>query len=230
MVWGQNSFPEKIVGKYVLGFNEPDHPCQSNLTVHNVLVAYNKRTPAMNEEIMLAARRKQIKCSSSGGKGPTKPPKIHIVSNNDKISPWARLRMYKKITGSPATASDVRTPGSWFRRFHAIAAKNYDFITLHWYGGADPNKFIKDLQEVYALFKKPIWITEYAPQTWGSSTKSPNMFTQAQIDNFIIVTCKWMNKTDYIHRYAWHNSYVGRCALFTADGELTKTGKTYAFA
>ncbi len=235
IVWGQNSFPESIEGKYVLGFNEPDHPCQSNLTVNRVLTAYNKLTPTMKLEIDLAAKRRVIKCSSSGGSvsklASTKTPssaRIHVVSENDNISPWDRLERYKKLTGSPATASNVLKKGSWMRSFHSRASKRYDFITLHWYEGVNPNTFIKYLQNVYATFKKPIWITEYAPQTYGDSKQNPNKYTQSQIDNFIKVTSNWMNKTEYIHRYAWHNSYIGRCALFDADGELTETGKTYS--
>lgn len=229
MIWGKNSFGPITDSRYLLGFNEPDHPCQSNATVNEVITPYNiiYRNQQMMSEVFTAARRKFNHCSKTAGKAEfvMKPREPTL---NDSKSFWTQIRDYKKITGSPACASDVLKPNSWFRRFHTAAANRYDFITIHKYHVIDPYKFIRYLQEVYKTFRKPIWVTEYAPQTYGESKSSPNKYTQAQIDKFIRVTSKWMNETPYIHRYAWHHSYVGRCALFDKDGNLTATGKTYA--
>ena len=77
------------------------------------------------------------------------------------------------------------------------------------------------------MYKKPIWVTEFAPQTRQQSIDSPWKYTRIEINNFIKETVNWMESKSYIHRYAWHHSYVGRCALFNTDGTLTKTGRYY---
>ena len=48
--------------------------------------------------------------------------------------------------GSPAMAGNPVT-GSWFPEFMA-ASPQMDFIAVHWYKGARPEKFISDIQEL----------------------------------------------------------------------------------
>lgn len=103
-----------------------------------------------------------------------------------------------------------------------------DAIAVHWYKGADSARFIKDLEEIYARFKKPIWVTEFAPQTNADSAENPTKFTQAQVNTFIAETTAFMEKMPWVSRYAWHHSGVGTSALFTKDGQLTETGKAYS--
>jgi hypothetical protein len=103
-----------------------------------------------------------------------------------------------------------------------------DAIAVHWYKGADSARFIKDLEEIYVRFQKPLWVTEFAPQTNADSAANPTKFTQAQVNTFIAETTAFMEKTPWVERYAWHHSGVGTSALFTKDGQLTETGKAYA--
>ena len=105
-----------------------------------------------------------------------------------------------------------------------------DALAVHWYKGADSARFIKDLAEIHAHFKKPLWVTEFAPQTAADSAENPTKFTQAKVNAFIEETTAFMEKTPWVHRYAWHDSGVGTSALFTDQGELTPTGKAYAEA
>jgi hypothetical protein len=124
------------------------------------------------------------------------------------------------MAGNPVTSD-------WFREFLRAQPK-MDFMTFHWYKGADPNHFIRDMEEFHAKFAKPIWVTEFAPQTVAESAMDPHKFTHAQVARFMIETTGWMEKTPWVKRYAWHDSKAGTSALFDETGALTATGQLYA--
>lgn len=176
---GRRAAPEQAV-PFLLGFNEPDHPKQANLTVE------------------------------------------------DALTKWPALAAKAGFIVSPALAGNPVTK-DWLKRFLKSGAK-VDAIAVHWYKGADAGRFIKDLELIHAHFGKPIWVTEFAPQTAADSAASPDKFTQAQVDAFIAASTRFMEKTPWVHRYAWHDSGIGTSALFTQSGELTATGKAYAAA
>lgn len=170
--------PKSSNNDFILGFNEPDHPKQSNISVKEALKNWND-------------------VSSKG-----------------------------KIVVSPAMAGNAVT-GDWLPEFMKAKVK-VDAIAVHWYKGADAKKLIKDLEEIHAKYKRPIWLTEYAPQTHAGSEEAPDKFTQAQVNDFIRESSEFLEKTPWIARYAWHDSNVGTSALFTEKGDLTATGKAYA--
>jgi len=178
MVFSGRREPPAQPTPFVLGFNEPDHPKQANLSVAEAL----DKWPA--------------------------------------IAAQARFLVSPALAGNPVTKP-------WLNDFLKAQPK-VDAIAVHWYRGVDAARFIKDLEEIHAHFKKPIWVTEFAPQTTASSTESPEKFTSAQVKAFIEATTDFMEKTPWVQRYAWHDSGVGTSALFTEQGELTATGKAYA--
>lgn len=180
MIFSGRRQPPAEKTAFVLGFNEPDHPKQANLSVAEAL----EKWPAIAERA------------------------------DTLISP--------ALAGNPVTKP-------WLNDFMKANPK-VDAIAVHWYRGADAARFIKDLEEIHAHFKKPLWVTEFAPQTAASSTESPDKFSHAQVKAFIASTTRFMEKTPWVHRYAWHDSGVGTSALFTEQGELTPTGKAYAEA
>lgn len=150
------------------------------------------------------------------------------LSVKDALSNWSNVTSKGKTVVSPAMAGNPLTK-DWLKDFLKEKPK-VDAIAVHWYKGADAAKFIKDLEEIHTHFKKPLWITEFAPQTAESSKAEPDKFTQAQVKAFIATTTEFMEKTSWVHRYAWHDPHVGTSALFTPKGELTSTGKAYAAA
>jgi hypothetical protein len=178
MVFSGRREPPAQPTPFVLGFNEPDHPKQANLSVTDALAKW----PA--------------------------------------ISGQARFLVSPAMAGNPVTKP-------WLNDFLKAKPK-VDAIAVHWYRGVEAAKFIKDLEEIHAHFQKPIWVTEFAPQTAASSEESPDKFTHAQVKAFIEATTDFMEKTPWVQRYAWHDSGVGTSALFTEKGELTPTGKAYA--
>ena len=178
MVFSGRREPPTQPTPFVLGFNEPDHPKQANLSV------------------------------------------------TDALAKWPAIAAQARFLVSPAMAGNPVTK-PWLNDF-LNAKPKVDAIAVHWYRGVDAARFIKDLEEIHAHFKKPIWVTEFAPQTTASSTESPEKFTSAQVKAFIEATTDFMEKTPWVQRYAWHDSGVGTSALFTEQGELTATGKAYA--
>ena len=100
-------------------------------------------------------------------------------------------------------------------------------------------KFLEDVQikrsetwhdyrnNIINLYNKPIWVTEFAPQTISSSQSQPNLYTQQEVNDFINTVIPWMNSNPMVERYAWRDSKSGTSAIFTIDGQLTETGITY---
>ncbi len=178
MIWSRKHLNTPIEGDYVLGYNEPDHKKQSNITVE------------------------------------------------DALESWPTLASKAEFVGSPSMAGNPVT-GDWFPRFMAAGPK-VDFVTVHWYKGVDPKHFIKDIEAVYTKYGKPVWVTEFAPQTTNNAKLNPNKYTQEQVDRFISETVRWMESTPWVERYAIFDPGIGTCALFDENGELTATGTTYA--
>jgi hypothetical protein len=170
--------PPQSKEKILLGFNEPDHLKQANMTPAEALAKW----PAL------------------------------VAKSESIIAP--------ALAGNPLKSE-------WLTAFLKANPK-VDAIAVHWYKGADSARFIKDLEEIHAHFKKPLWVTEFAPQTMADSAENPTKFTQAQVNTFITETTAFMEKTPWVARYAWHHSGVGTSALFTKDGQLTETGKAYS--
>lgn len=103
-----------------------------------------------------------------------------------------------------------------------------DYIAVHWYGGIYASSFKTRMQDIYNKYQKPIWITEFACQTYSSSVATPNKFTQAEVSGFLDSVIPWLQSTSFIYRYAWHDSTFGTSALWNTDGTLTETGAKYA--
>jgi hypothetical protein len=95
MIWGETFVKPKQLelakksGSVLLGFNEPDHPDQANMTVQQALDL------------------------------------------------WPNLTATGMRVGSPATAADPSSSGSWLEQFmDGAKARGYrvDFVCVHWYG------------------------------------------------------------------------------------------------
>jgi len=150
------------------------------------------------------------------------------ISVEDALVAWPQLEGRAKRLGSPAVAGNPVT-GDWLPAFMKASPK-VDFVTLHWYKGVDAHKFIKDVQALCDAYQKPVWVTEFAPQTAAQSKSSPDKYSQTQVNQFIQETVRWMNTNACVERFAWHDLKLGTSSLFDAKGDLTHTGKAYAQA
>jgi len=148
------------------------------------------------------------------------------IAVSDALANWPRLTTSSTRIGSPASAGNPMTSGSWLQQFMTPNPK-VDFICVHWYKGTNSTLFINDMRAIINKWNKPIWITEFAPQTTSSSTSSPAKYTQAQVNTFITNVVRWMESEPMVERYAWHDSKTGTSALFDANGRLTATGIAY---
>lgn len=146
---------------------------------------------------------------------------------------WPELEKTNRRLGSPAT---VHPDNEWMKAFmkgvedHGLRV---DFICVHWYGQRDAGKFIGRIREVHELYKKPIWITEFAIADWSAASLRENKHTPEDVLEFMEDVLPELEKLDFVERYAWFpakhgDPKLGPSALFDARGELTELGEFYA--
>lgn len=143
----------------------------------------------------------------------------------DALSMWPVVKSKAKYIGAPAMAGNA-IKSAWLKTFSQQA--QFDFITVHWYKGADSQKFIHDIKAICEYYKKPVWVTEYAPVTAASAKQNPDKYRADEVQQFIQETVHWMIQEPCVQRFAWHDPKVGTSALFLANGELSPTGEIYA--
>lgn len=128
----------------------------------------------------------------------------------------------KVLLGAPAVTNAVG-PGvgiNWLEEFVGnCTGCTIDFIPLHWYGSVlDPQSFKTYVASFYKQFKKPIWVTEFAP-TSG---------TDAQIIKFLKSVMPWMDKSLYVKHYAYFmDRAAGSPFLLNTNDTLTDIGVVY---
>ena len=151
---------------------------------------------------------------------------------------WPKLQATGMRLGSPSVAFGAADNGRWLDQFMKGAKqKGYrvDFITLHWYGGDFSSAAVGQLkgyiQQVYAKYKLPIWLTEFALIRFdGSGAHYP---TDAQQVSFINGATDMLQGLSYVERYSWFglpstsDSHTG---LYKESGALTPMGTAYRAA
>ena len=145
---------------------------------------------------------------------------------------WSRLAAKASTVISPATAGNPLSAGAWLSDFVAgTPPPRFDAVAVHWYKGTDAIKFKSDIQAICDQYKKPVWVTEFAPQTVSEAAADPLKYTQTQVSSFVADVVAWMNSSSCVTRFAWHDAKQGTSALLdTATGQLTLTGKAYSAA
>lgn len=155
---------------------------------------------------------------------------------DEVISHWNDLMNLGLRLGSPATATNASTINSWFYNFMSKIndlGYNVDFIAIHWYAPPNPSSLLNIIDTLWTRYKKPIWITEFAPADWTAKTTGVNKYTQDDVIKFINAVIPELEKRDYVERYAWKTRDISdpclSCsAIFDANGNLTPVGKLYA--
>lgn len=91
-------------------------------------------------------------------------------------------------------------PADWMDEFVALVGTDaFDYVALHNYGGLG---VMKDLCATFhEKYGKEIWVTEFC--MWPNEG-DPNSYVapEDQIAS-MVQTVEWLEKTDYIFRYAW---------------------------
>lgn len=147
------------------------------------------------------------------------------------VKMWPSLRSRANMLGSPAMAGNPVYSGSWLEQFMAKMSNQTDFVAIHWYKGKNATRFQTDVLSVCNNFKKPVWVTEFAPQTAGDAKQYPNQYLQAVVTSFMKTVTSWMKNNPCVLRFAWHDAREGTSALYNGTGmysTLSETMKAYA--
>jgi Ca2+-binding RTX toxin-like protein len=157
------------------------------------------------------------------------------MSVSRALSYWPELMAMGLRLGSPAaTTSSTLGQGSWLQSFMSQADANgyrVDFIAVHYYA-TDPSitKFRHFLEDVYAAYHRPVWVTEWALADWDH----PDRFTAAQQMEFFKAGTLMMDDLAFVERQAWFGTYEQLGAselnsqLIDANGALSDIGTLYA--
>lgn len=126
-------------------------------------------------------------------------------------------------------------PTKWMDEFTSLVGNDaYDFVAVHGYGGFGS---IESLATTFhERYGKDVWVTEFCYWPGESGYVKP----QAQI-NAMVSIVNWLEKTDWIYRYAWFKATGAHNSTNTAnfglivsrngkgDRELSPQGKIYTY-
>ncbi len=148
------------------------------------------------------------------------------------LDAWPLLEATGLRLGSPGC---VHPDNEWMTAFMKGVAKRglrVDFVCVHSYAGPGADSLVKRLEHVHALYKRPIWITEFAVADWDAKTHAENRFKPERVAEFVTELLPRLEAMDIIERYAWFHGGVSGATiasskLFNPDGSLTVVGKAY---
>lgn len=107
-----------------------------------------------------------------------------------------------------------------------------DYVSVHSYGGPGAESLMRRLETVQRLYKRPIWITEFAVGDWKAKTREENIHKPERILTFMEQILPLLDACEFVDRYAWFPAKptsipLGSSALFDANGALTRLGECY---
>ncbi len=186
--------------------------------------------PKAVENIADAAKRERIK-ELLGFNEPDASSQANM-SVEQAINAWPILEKTELRLGSPGC---VHPDNEWMKEFMGEVKKHnlrVDFICVHSYGGPNADALIDRLEAVHKLYKRPIWITEFAVADWKAQSLEENKFKPDEILDFMKEVLPKLDRKDFIERYAWFPAAttsipVHNSALWDEEGKLTKLGECY---
>jgi hypothetical protein len=158
---------------------------------------------------------------------------LSSMTVEEAIAAWPVLEKTGMRLGSPAC---VNADKNWMREFMKEVKQRklrVDFVCVHMFPGADPDFFLKRLETIYKLYKKPIWITEFCvvdPSV--PHGKAKDRIEAKDVIKFMKDVLPKLDKLEYVERYAWFpakisNERNGISALWDEKGKLTALGEIY---
>ncbi len=170
-----------------LGFNEPDHTDQANMTVAQV------------------------------------------------VALWPRLQSMDTTLVGPCPANPTNF---WNADFYAAVNQlgyRVDYTPLHWYDSPNSNNFINKIKQLYALYGRPIWVTEFSSVRWSGTAT----WTHASNYNFMAEFLWRAESLPELARYSnfnWKREPLSpidtieapRGNAFDENDNLTPYGELYA--
>ena len=148
------------------------------------------------------------------------------------LEKWPTLEEIGVPLVSPAT---VNPTNPWMQDFMQRADEQglrVDYVAVHHYGGDNVLSFISKLKQTYELYKRPIWVTEFAVADWNAASPENNRFSEEQVMAFMQEALVAMDDIDWIFRYSWfdgRNAPLATSALYYEDNMAqTAVGQLYA--
>lgn len=129
-----------------------------------------------------------------------------------------------------------QNPTLWMDQFVALVGTDaFDYVAVHSYGGTEVMKTLAT--NFHDKYGKPVWVTEFC--LWPEEG-NPNSYVapESQISS-MMESVEWLEKTDWIYRYAWFKAVGDSNAskgpnyglLISGKGEepreLSEQGKVY---
>lgn len=174
-------------------------------------------------------------------------PDLKWESNTDPGTMLSRWNMFRENKGnirlgSPATESFQINSDKWWTPFWnglTVDERNdMSFIAVHayqhYYDNADTAlQYLHAIDEIYAKYHKPIWVTEFAVADSYNKFSPTNAKHNAQVQEFMKIVLKGLNERSYVERYAWFDfnpkdDVTGASGIFQYTGEVTTLGQIYA--
>ncbi len=154
------------------------------------------------------------------------------ISVEKALELWPILEQTGMRLGSPGCVHPDR---EWMEAFMKGAKKRklrVDFVCVHSYGGPNAKGFVNRLKKVHRMFRKPVWITEFAVGDWEAASAEQNRHRPESVLRFMEEVLPMLDRLDFVERYAWFpampdNRALGTSALFDQEGKLTKLGECY---
>jgi len=154
------------------------------------------------------------------------------MSVAEAIDAWPALMATGMRLGSPSCGHPDR---EWMIEFMSEVEKRslrVDFVCVHSYGGPSPESLVSRLEKVHRLFRRPVWITEFAVGDWEAKSVEQNRHSSETVLRFMERVLPMLERLDFLERYAWFPAKptsvpLGTSALFDAEGNLTRLGECY---
>ncbi|MBD5289859.1 MAG: hypothetical protein HDS26_04145 [Bacteroides sp.] len=91
-------------------------------------------------------------------------------------------------------------PTKWMDEFIELVGEDaFDFMAVHSYGGFDVTKQI--CTTFHERYGKPVWLTEFC--LWPNEGDPNSTVSQESQTAAMMSMVEWLEKSDFIYRYAW---------------------------
>ena len=158
------------------------------------------------------------------------------MTTNQAIADWPTMMQWGLRAGAPASSdSGLNGQGvQWTINFMTMATNlgyRVDFVPVHWYKcGQSPAQLISYLNQVYSLFKRPMWVTEWNDgASWCTPLPADYNAEAAALTNFVTA----LENSPIVERYSIYSYWSGtagtnlQLATGSGNGVLTAAGVAY---
>lgn len=158
------------------------------------------------------------------------------LTTNQAIADWPTMMQWGLRAGAPASSdSGLNGQGiQWTINFMTLATNlgyRVDFVPVHWYKcGQSPAQLISYLNQVYAIFKRPMWVTEWNDgASWCTPLPADYNAEATALTNFVTA----LENSPIVERYSIYSYWSGtagtnlQLATGSGNGVLTPAGAAY---